>query len=203
MQFLDIEVNAMASTVRQSSLKRHLLVHAAGLAAVVLVAGAGWKAIALLHTRQLCLHEDLRAVADLVSKDRAIRAKHEQLARDIQSLHHAKDSRSSANAVPPNDAELLAELSKLANTVDLSIKSYSPGQPSMNGWEAQISATASYSGICRFLNGLSSTKELCAVTQCSIAAPQQDDGPCTLELTVRVVNPAHIRSTLIAAGSER
>jgi len=179
-----------------------LLLHAAGIASVVLTAGAAWKVTKVLRTSELGLHDDLQAVTELVDKDREIRSRHEQLSKDIQSLHNAAASHTAAIDNGPNDASLLAELSKLANAVDLSIKSYSPGQASSRGLEAQISAAASYAGVCKFLNALSDTSFLCEITQCSIAAPPQDGGPCALELTVRVVRPTQIRSTL-AAGDRQ
>lgn len=193
----------MLRTSNHNSLNRLLLIHTAGVAAVVVLVGGIWKASTGLRAKELCLHEELRFVTDLISNDRNIRAQHDRLAKEIQLLHDAARSPSSAISLPPNDATLLAELSKLANSVELSIKSYSPGQSSVNGLEVQVSATASYAGICRFLNGLSATNFLCEVTQCSLAAPQQDDGLCTLELALRVVNPAQVRATLAAAGRER
>ncbi len=193
----------MSRTSSHHSLNRHLLIHAAGIAAVLLLASGTWKASALLRAKEVCLREELASVIDLVKNDRDNRVQHERLAKEIQLLHEAAPLRTAEIAVAPNDAALLAELSKLATGAELSIKSYSPGQPSASGLEAQISATASYAGICRFLNGISAANFLCEVTQCSITAPQQDDGLCGLELTLRVVNPSQVRATLAAAGGER
>lgn len=192
----------MSLTSNHTSRKRHLLLHVAGIAAVTLTAGAAWKVTTVLRTRVLGLQDDLQVVTELVGKDREVRSRHEQLSKEILSLHSAAASRTAAIDNGPNDASLLAELSKLANAVDLSIKSYSPGQASSLNLEAQISATASYAGVCKFLNALSDTSFLCEVTQCSIAAPPQDGGPCALELTVRVVRPNQIHSTL-AAGDKQ
>lgn len=193
----------MPRTSKHTSSNRHLLIHAAGIAAVVAFAGGIWKANALLSVQEMCLRDELQSVTDLTQRDREIRAQHERLEKEIQLLHETAQKRAAKGSVAPNDASVLADLSKLANNVQLSIKSYSPGQASANSFQAQISATGSYAGICRFLNELSATSFLCQVTQCSLAAPQEGDGICALELTLRVVNATQVHATLAATGSAR
>lgn len=182
---------------------RQLLIHTAGTVVTALLIASTWEAMTMLQTTQANLQDELQAVATLVRKGPDIRAKHEQLAATLQSHRKADANRQNDAAMAPNDAQLLAELSKLANSAHLAIKTYSPGQSSTNGMQAQISATASYAGICQYLDGLSSTRFPCQVTQCSIAAPPQDSGECTLEMTIRAVNPAQPHLTLAADGGTR
>lgn len=193
----------MAQTSRHNLRKRQLLRHTAGIAVTTLVVASTWNATTTLQIRQADLHDELQAVTELVRNSQEIRANHEQLAAAIQSHRNADASRQNDSTIVPNDAQLLAELSKLANSAHLAIKTYSPGQSSTNGMQAQLSATASYAGVCRFLDGLSSTRFPCQVTQCSIAAPPQVGGECTLEMTIRVVNPAQPHLPLAADGGIR
>lgn len=193
----------MAQSSRHNLWKRQLPRHTAGIAVTLLVVVSTWKATTTLQIRQADLHDELQAVTELVRNSQEIRANHEQLAAAIQSHRNADASRQNDSTIVPNDAQLLAELSKLANSAHLAIKTYSPGQSSTNGMQAQLSATASYAGVCRFLDGLSSTRFPCQVTQCSIAAPPQVGGECTLEMTIRVVNPAQPHLTFAADGGIR
>lgn len=67
-----------------------------------------------------------------------------------------------------NEDTFLAQLSKIARQSGVAIKNFSPGNPVMMQRHARldidISANASYEGICHFLNGVAKMPRLCQIT---------------------------------------
>lgn len=62
----------------------------------------------------------------------------------------------------------LAQLSKIARESGVAVKNFSPGKPAMMQKHARvdidISAHASYEGICQFLDGIANLPRLCQIT---------------------------------------
>ena len=183
-------------------LKQRMAVHSSGIVVTSLVTFLTWHGISALRDEQSHLQQDQESIANLVRNESEIRANHGRLFQGIQSLNVNTGNRSQISTSPLNDAEFLAQLSQLANDVDLSIKSYSPGEFTDRGLDVQLTASGTYPNVCRFLDGLETIPFLCEVPQCSIAAPQQVGEACALELSIRLLNPAQVWPNLDSTKNE-
>ena len=90
----------------------------------------------------------------------------------------------------PHESEFLAQITEVARECQLNIRKYHPTEPVNEGtftaMEVQLDATASYEGVCRFLDGLRTLSRLCRLTRLRLHATEEENGELPMEMTLRI-----------------
>jgi Tfp pilus assembly protein PilO len=165
------------------------VLHAAGLAIVLLVAGVGYGLLLAPMERRTedCQARCLRLEARLSGLE-ALRARQQELDRRWAAL--AQDAAALGKRVPdePLEAEFLSQVAAAASQVGLKILDYRPAvagaQESCSQIEIQLSCSGPYRSLCGFLQQLAALERLSRVTHAEIAAAGPEG--CTINLTLVV-----------------
>ena len=139
-------------------------------------------------------HQALAAeIADgnqLLGRSSAIRARHAAVEKQLTNFEATFAHVISRIPETPRESEFLAQITELARTCQLRIQRYHPREPVNEGThtalEVQLDATADYSGICRFLDGLRTTARLCRVTKLRVHAVDAGGTELPIEMTLRI-----------------
>jgi Tfp pilus assembly protein PilO len=163
--------------------------HVAGLATVLLVAGAGY---ALLLRPVNSRIEDCRTRSDqlearLQSAEKC-RAEHQELSRRSADL--AQEASALAKRVPdePLEAEFLSHVAAAAGQLGLKILDYRPAvasaQENCSQMEIQLSCSGPYRSLCGFLDRLGALDRLSRVTRADVTAAGPEG--CAINMTLLV-----------------
>jgi Tfp pilus assembly protein PilO len=182
----------MDSTATANKLQRlGLLLHGGGLLLTLIsVAGAGMTAYGLLSREWSEIHRrTLQARAYLKTAPK-IREDHAAALKQIRQEELRLESLLARIPTTPQESEFLAELTRLAREAKLRITDFKPsevsGSESHAAVEIALRTEASYEGLCRFLDGLSSLPRLCHVKRLSLKAPDAAQTTYPVDMTLQI-----------------
>ena len=181
--------------------------HAAGLAAVLLVTGVGYAL--LLRPVDSRIGEWEARSDELESRLEdadARRAEQQEISRRSAAL--AQDAAALVKRVPdePLEADFLSQVAAAAGQVGLKILDYRPGvaSPHENGsqMEIQLSCSGPYRSLCGFFERLGAFERLSRVTQAEITAagPEGCAISMTLVIFFRLKKPADTPTPEVKSG---
>ena len=165
--------------------------HAAGLAITVgIVLGVHQLVFLSMRAEGARLEKAIHEASDYLERANQIHQQHADLEAALLTREERVQELNKRVPGQPRESEFLAQLTQLARTSGMSINGYDPGMEEQDGASAaikvQLKGTASFGGICRFLNGLDQLPRLCRLTDLSVVVsdPHQEIYP--VDLTLRI-----------------
>ena len=126
----------------------------------------------------------------LLARKNDIQSRHAEVEQQLTDFEASFARVISRIPETPRESEFLAQITELARACQLRIQRYHPRDPVNEGThtalEVQLDATADYSGICRFLDGLRTTARLCRVTRLRVHAVGTEGTELPIEMTLRI-----------------
>jgi hypothetical protein len=154
-----------------------LLLHGGGLLITLgAVLGAGLSAYGLLSREWSEIHRRTHEARAYLTTAPTIREHHAVAVKQMPTT--------------PQESEFLAELTRLARESKLKITDFKPSE--VAGGEAHaaveiaLRTEATYEGLCRFLDGLSSLPRLCHVKRLSLKAPDAAQTTYPVDMTLQI-----------------
>jgi Tfp pilus assembly protein PilO len=179
--------------------------HAAGMAATIgLAAGIVFGVYRPIMAEKSIVDQQAEQTSDFVNTRAEILEKSRTLNSTLDEKNRLFEQAMSRIPETSQESVFLGQLAKLAGKSKLNIGRFRPGQVyERKGYkelELNLSATASYSSLCRFLAGLETTPRLCRVTKLTIgealegqarrsndrANPRQLSAQYSVEMTIIV-----------------
>ena len=182
----------MYSANAASKLKRlGLLLHAGGLLITLgAVAGSGFGAYRLLSREWSEINRRSTEAQAYLATASKIREHHAEELRRLRQEEVRLESLLARIPTTPQESEFLAELTRLARDAQLKISDFKPaemkGSDSHAAVEIALRTEASYEGLCRFLDGLSSLPRLCHVKRLSLKAPDASQSTYPVDMTLQI-----------------
>lgn len=168
-----------------------LLLHAGGLLVTLAAAvGSGMAAYGLLSREWSEIHRRTVAARAYLESAPTIRERHASAVIQMQQEAARLESLMARIPTTPQESEFLAELTRLAREAKLRITDFKPsevsGDESHAAVEIALKTEASYEGLCRFLDGLSSLPRLCHVKKLSLKAPDVSQTTYPVDMTLQI-----------------
>lgn len=168
-----------------------LLLHAGGLFVTLAAAvGSGMAAYGLLSREWSEIHRRTVAARAYLESAPTIREQHSSAVSQMQQESARLESLMARIPTTPQESEFLAELTRLAREAKLRITDFKPsevsGGESHAAVEIALKTEASYEGLCRFLDGLSSLPRLCHVKRLSLKAPDVSQTMYPVDMTLQI-----------------
>jgi Tfp pilus assembly protein PilO len=168
-----------------------LLLHAGGLLVTLgSVAGAGFGAYRLLSREWSEINRRSTDAQTYLSTAPTIRDHHADAVKRLRQEEVRLESLLARIPTTPQESEFLAELTRLARDARLKISDFKPaemkGSDSHAAVEIALRTEASYEGLCRFLDGLSSLPRLCHVKRLSLKAPDASQSTYPVDMTLQI-----------------
>ncbi len=169
----------------------NLGLHAAGISVAAGIAYVAFTFVVLpMQSQQQAMATQIADGNQLLGRSAAIRARHVEVAKQLTNFETTFAHVISRIPETPRESEFLAQITELARSCQLRIQRYHPREPVNEGThtalEVQLDATADYSGICRFLDGLRTTARLCRVTKLHVHAVDTGGMELPIEMTLRI-----------------
>lgn len=187
----------MSTTTSTTRLARlGLSFHAIGLLVTVgTVAGAGFGASALLSREWTDIRQRTEVARAFLATAPEIRNHHAEAVKRKRQEEARLESLLARIPTTPQESEFLAELTRLARESKLKISDFKPsevkGSDSHAAVEIALRTEASYEGLCRFLDGLSSLPRLCHVKKLSLKAPDPSQATYPVDMTLQIFFLSH------------
>jgi Tfp pilus assembly protein PilO len=170
-------------------LNRGLHLGAAGVALVILLIGGAVARGLASHTSQLVAME--QEAAACIARNDQIRARHRDLTERLQHTTDATRQLSARLTEGPQESRFVAQLADLAESTGLEIAASRPGRvveyDSFGELELRVSGTASYSGLCRFIDGLNEMPRLCHVIGMEVSSVDPTGDSLHVELQLQLL----------------
>lgn len=161
---------------------------AIGVLAVLATIAAAYQAQGLLHRERQTLDARRRDDLELLARAEQVRAERESAARQLESLQGELADLKSRIPATPNEAEFLAQLSKLAERSGVRLKNFRPGQVTAAGavktCDVQLSLVGSFGSICKLLDGLDEVPRFLSVARLNLTGPPSNGDTCTADVTI-------------------
>lgn len=180
--------------------------HAAGLAAVLAIAGTGY-ALAIRPMEGWKADCDARSndLAERLKDADALRNEHARLTRLAEEVQQKAEALARCVPEEPLEAEFLSQVTAAAQASGLKLGDYRPGviatQAGRSQLEIQLSCEGPYRGICAFLDRLASMERLSRVVQLDLAAAEPEG--CSAQLTLTIffkLTPADAKTSVAQHG---
>jgi Tfp pilus assembly protein PilO len=169
-------------------------VHGCGaLVTVLIVFTAWWIAFYQTETDVQSWRASLAEDSLLLNDEPRLRSQLRDSTRELQTLEGRLNELTALIPDRPEESLFLAQLSELASSTKLQIRDFRPGGVQQSNEVMQLSiqltGTASYECLCRFLDGLQSLRRLTQVSQLKVS-PGVTEGiyPVEMELTIFFAN---------------
>lgn len=182
-------MDSSPTTVRLQRLG--LLLHGAGLLLTIAsVAGSGLTAYGLLSREWSEIHRRTLQARAYLNTAPTIRENHAAAIEQMRQEEARLESLMARIPTTPQESEFLAELTRLAREAKLRITDFKPSE--VSGGEAHaaveiaLRTEASYEGLCRFLDGLSSLPRLCHVKRLCLKAPDAAQTSYPVDMTLQI-----------------
>lgn len=182
----------MDSTSTAVKLRRlGLLLHGVGLfITLAAIAGTGLTAHGLLSREWSEIHRRTLEARTYLKTAPSIREHHAAAVKQMRQEEERLESLMARIPTTPQESEFLAELTRLAREAKLRITDFKPsevsGGESHAAVEIALRTEASYEGLCRFLDGLSSLPRLCHVKRLSLKAPDAAQTTYPIDMTLQI-----------------
>ena len=165
--------------------------HAAGLGITAAIAyGTCLFVVAPMQGQHQTMTAQIGEGSRLLGRAKAIQSRHAEVEQQLTNFEATFARVISRIPETPRESEFLAQITELARECQLRIQRYHPRDPVNEGThtalEVQLDATADYSGICRFLDGLRTTARLCRVTRLRVHAVGTEGKELPIEMTLRI-----------------
>ena len=132
-----------------------------------------------------------------------VRAEHARLTRELAVAR--RQAADLARRVPdePQEADFLAQVSRLADDAGLEIQDYRPGtvtaEPSYSVVRVDLVCRGDYTGICRFLNGLADLPRHSTVSRLQIQS-EESRGKCSVTMSLQLYFGVKARTSVGKKG---
>lgn len=168
-----------------------LLLHGGGLLLTLgSVLGSGLAAHALLSREWSEIRRRTQEARAYLATAESIRDHHAAAVKQMRQEEVRLESLLARIPTTPQESEFLAELTRLAREAKLKITDFKPsevnGGDSHAAVEIALRTEASYEGLCRFLDGLSSLPRLCHVKRLSLKAPDAAQTSYPVDMTLQI-----------------
>ncbi len=169
----------------------NLGLHTAGLSVAVAIAYATFAfVVAPMQGQHQTMSDQIAEGRRLLAQGEKIHGRHVEVSEQLTNFEATFARVISRIPETPRESEFLAQITELARACQLRIQRYHPREPVNEGThtalEVQLDATADYSGICRFLDGLRTTARLCRVTRLRVHAVGTEGTELPIEMTLRI-----------------
>lgn len=160
-----------------------------GIIAVIFVAFY-WGLYAQLESREVEVFSKEFALTEFLDRqDELIRSNLETKKRlDEQKGRLAELVQRIPNT--PHESNFLEQLANVAASSDVDIRDFNPGNTIQQGKHSQLEiyivGSASYEGICRFLDGLAKLPRLCQIASFEVTSPSGGSSDYKIEAKLRI-----------------
>lgn len=169
------------------------MIHGTGAGVLLLAAAAVYALVLAPQQATFARNENRRhSLSALMKRGPAIRREFETLQAALEEQRAKRQDFQLRLPADPQEAEFLAQVARLARSVELNVREYRPGKITPRGnyseLEIELSCEGGYPSICRFLAGLPTLPRLSSLTGVDVEAkPEQPVYPIRLKLSAYFV----------------
>jgi len=164
--------------------------NALGALAVLAIGVSAYQAYGWLGSEREMIEARRRDDLALMARAEQVRAEHETATSYLASLNAQLTDLKNRLPSSPQEAEFLAQLSRLAEHTGVRLKNFRPGQVanagSVNTCEVQLSLVGQFASICKLFGGLADVPRFLHVARVTLAGPQSASDACTAEVTINL-----------------
>ncbi len=177
---------------RPDNLKQLALAYNAlgvGVVALIFVAFY-WGLYAQLEAREVAVYSKELSLTDFLSNHDSIVLTNHQTKKRLEEQKGRLAELVQRIPNTPHESNFLEQLASVAAAAKVDIRDFNPGNTIQQGKHSQleiyIDGSASYEGICRFLDGLAKLPRLCQIASFEVTSPGKGATDYRIEAKLRI-----------------